>query len=362
MVKWISILLAVLGVVLAVATARTAYQEPPVIPLSRQPSINPFGRGVASLGKVESREREIMLAAPQPGLIMEVHVQVGQRVKAGDPLLQLDARVLQADLLRAQAAVAADRSEIERWKALPRTEDIPPLEAVVAQYKSLAADRKEQLELTMQARERGAANDRDASRDRFTYEQAVASLARAQADLDKALAGGWKPDLALLEAQLARSNAELDAISLLKERQTVRAPRDGVILRRDVEPGEYASADPNRPMLIIGDPRSLHIRAQVDEEDIVLVAKMAKAVARTRGAVVEQFELSLVRIEPYARPKTDLTGSNVERIDTRVIDVVFAVPTMPKSPIYPGQAVDVFIDIAPETGSGAAQANDRRGN
>jgi HlyD family secretion protein len=346
-VKWISILLAVVGVVLAVATARTAYEEPPVIPLSRQPSINPFGRGVASLGKVESREREIMLAAPQPGLIMEVHVQVGERVKAGDPLLQLDARVLQADLLRAEASVAADRSEIERWKALPRKEDIPPLEAVVAQYTSLAADRKEQLELTMQARERGAANDRDVSRDRFIYEQAVASLARAQADLDKALAGGWKPDLALLEAQLARSNAELDAISLLKERQTVRAPRDGVILRRDVEPGEYASADPNRPMLIIGDPGSLHIRAQVDEEDIALVARMTKAVARTRGAVVEQFELSLVRIEPYARPKTDLTGSNVERIDTRVIDVVFAVPAMPRSPIYPGQAVDVFMDIEP---------------
>ncbi|HLO42082.1 MAG TPA: HlyD family efflux transporter periplasmic adaptor subunit [Phycisphaerales bacterium] len=350
MVKWISILLALLGTVLALATARTAYQEPSVTPLSRQPSINPYGRGVAALGKVESREREIMLAAPQPGLVTEVFAQVGREVKAGDALLQLDARVLQADLMRAQAAVEANKAEIDRWRALPRREDIPPLEAVVAQYKSLTADREEQLKLTMLARERGAANDRDVSRDRFTYEQAAASLTRAQADLDKALAGGWAPDLTLLEAQLARSNAELDAIRLLKDRQTVRAPRDGVILRRDIEPGEYASADPNRPMLVLGTPGALHIRAQVDEEDIALVQRMTRAAARTRGSVVEQFDLSLVRIEPYARPKTDLTGSNVERIDTRVVDVIFAVPSTPRFTLYAGQAVDVFIDVEPSSG------------
>lgn len=352
MVKWISIVLAVLGVALGVATARTAFEEKPVIPLSRQPSINPYGRGVAALGKIESSEREIEIAAPQQGLVTDVFVSVGDEVKAGMPLFQLDARLLEADLIRAESAVAADEAEIARWHALPRKEDLPPLEAVVEQYRSQVADRTEQLALTKEARTRGAANDRDVSRDQFILDQSKAALKRAEADLAKAVSGGWAPDLVVAQASLARRKAELEALKLLKERLTVRAPRDGVILRREIEPGEYASLESTRPALVLGNPKTLHVRAQVDEEDIALAARMTGAVARTRGAVVEQFNLKLVRIEPYARPKTDLSGSNVERIDTRVIDVVFAIPSAPQAPVYPGQAVDVFIDVGEAPAAG----------
>lgn len=348
MIKWISIFLALAGIILGVATARTAFEDAPAIPLSRQPSINPFGRGIAALGKVESSSREIQIAAPQPGLVTEVFVSVGDEVKAGMPLFQLDARLLQADLIRAESAVQADEAEIARWHALPRVEDLPPLEAVVEQFRSLVADRQEQLKLSKDARAQKAANDRDVSRDQFALDQATASLKKAQADLAKAVAGGWKPDLDVAQARLARSRAELEALRMLKERLTVRAPRDGVILRREIEPGEYASLESARTVMVLGSPKSLHVRAQVDEEDIALAARLTSAVARTRGSVVEQFNLTLVRIEPYARPKTDLNGSNTERIDTRVIDVVFSIPALPSVPIYPGQAVDVFIDISPE--------------
>jgi hypothetical protein len=37
-------------------------------------------------------------------------------------------------------------------------------------------------------------------------------------------------------------------------------------------------------------------------------------------------------------------GINSERVDTRVIDVVFRVSTLPVQPVFPGQAVDVFVD------------------
>ncbi len=347
-VKWISIVLAVAGVVLGLLTARTAFQEAPAIPLSRQPSINPFGRGIAALGKIESKEREIQLAAPQPGLVMQVYASVGDEVKAGQALFELDSRMLQADLVRAESAVAAEEAEIQRWHALPRAEDIPPLQAVVEQYRSQVGDRQERLRLTKEAREKGAANDRDVSRDQFALDEASASLRRAEADLAKMVAGGWTPDLAVAQARLDRAKAELEALRLLKERMTVRAPRDGVILRREIEPGEYASADNARPAMVLGSPKSLYVRAQVDEEDIGLASRLTSAVARTRGAVVEQFELKLVRIEPFARPKVDLTGSNVERVDTRVIDVVFSITRLPGIPLFPGQAVDVFVDIGAE--------------
>lgn len=57
--------------------------------------------------------------------------------------------------------------------------------------------------------------------------------------------------------------------------------------------------------------------------------------------------LALVAVEPYARPNTDLTGSNIERVDTRLVDVLFDVPALPATRIVPGRAVDVFIDSGP---------------
>ncbi|MCC6427270.1 MAG: biotin/lipoyl-binding protein [Phycisphaerales bacterium] len=346
MIKWLSILLAIAGVVLGIATTRTAIRKPVEIPLSRQPSINPFGRGIAALGKIESKGREVEIAAPEPGLVIEVFVDVGQDVKAGDRLFQMDARPRQADLVRAEAAVVAAEAEITRWHALPRKEDIPALEAVVQQYRSQLGDREERLKLTKEARGSNAANDRDVSIDQFAVDEAKASLRKAEADLAKVMSGGWRPDLVIAEALLAQRKAEVEAARLLHDRLTVKAPRDGVILRREIEAGEYASADGGvRAAMVLGNPRELQVRAQVDEEDIGLVGPKGRAVARTRGAVVEQFDLKLVLIEPYARPKMDLTGANTERIDTRVVDVVFAVEKLPGVALYPGQAVDVFVDV-----------------
>ncbi|MFZ2874059.1 MAG: efflux RND transporter periplasmic adaptor subunit, partial [Phycisphaerales bacterium] len=169
----------------------------------------------------------------------------------------------------------------------------------------------------------------------------------AEGDLQRAEAGGWEPDLVLAQAQLANRIAEVDALKLLIDRLTVRAPRDGTVLRREIEPGEQATPGGASPPMILGDLSGLWVRAQIDEEDIGLVGAVAQAVARTRGAVVVDIPLRLVRIEPYARPKQDLSGSNRERVDTRVIEAVFEMapgPQTPATPTYPGQAVDVFIE------------------
>ena len=105
--------------------------------------------------------------------------------------------------------------------------------------------------------------------------------------------------------------------------------------------------------MVIGDLARLNVRAQVDEEDVGLIARAAtdpsakaklRASARTRGAVATDLSLELVRIEPFARPKTELTGVNSERVDTRVIDVVLRIAPGRDAIVFPGQAVDVFIE------------------
>jgi multidrug efflux pump subunit AcrA (membrane-fusion protein) len=195
--------------------------------------------------------------------------------------------------------------------------------------------------------QRNALSERELSAARFSLEAAQAELVKVQADLAKAKAGGWQPDLVVAQAQFGLQEQEVAALKLLIERLTVRTPRAGVVLRRDIEPGEFVTNEAARPALILGDLSKLHIRAQVDEEDIALVGAASEAVATTRGAARTKVPLRFLRIEPYARPKTDLFGVNTERVDTRVIDVVFEAGETAGA-IYPGMSVDVFIEASSE--------------
>jgi multidrug efflux pump subunit AcrA (membrane-fusion protein) len=352
MLRWVTFVLALAGVAVGVAAVFASKTKEPQLPLSRSPSVSPFDRGVAALGIVEPAGRDVSVVAPEQRLVTKVLAEVGESVEPGQALLELDARTIDADLLRANAAVEAARAEIARWHALPRKEDLPPLEATLARARAALEDREEQLRLTEQTASRGANTERDVSIARFARDAARADFDNAKANLDRAKAGGWKPDLDLATAALNQRLAEVEALRVLRERMVVRAPRAGKILRRSVEPGEIASVNVERPAFVLGDLRKLHVRAQIDEEDIALLASRggndaprARAVGRTRGAVVRDVPLKLVRIEPFARPKSDLSGTNIERVDTRVIDAVFEVESVPEeSPLFPGQAVDVFVE------------------
>ena len=55
----------------------------------------------------------------------------------------------------------------------------------------------------------------------------------------------------------------------------------------------------------------------------------------------------MLRIEPLAEPKVSLSGNTTERVDTRVLEVIFEVTEKGDAPLYPGQLVDVFIEGQP---------------
>lgn len=351
MTRWITIAVSVLGLFVAGWAVATNKQTLPELPPVREPSMNPFGRGIAALGIAEPATRTVAILPPEPGLIVSVGADVGTTVKAGDVLFVLDTRVLEAELIKAQASARVSADELARLRSLPRTEDVAPVQAMVAKAKSFEQERIESLERVASAGTQSGANDWDIRRERLALDQAKAATLQAESELARVMAGSSKQELAVAEAQAQLGTAQVRAISLLLERQTIRAPRAGTILRRNIEAGEFASTDPARPAMVIGDLSTMHIRAQVDEEDIGLLRRAQssgsapRVVGRLRGSVVEEFELSLVRIEPYARPKTNLTSGTTERVDTRVVDVVFAVKSLPPTGLISGQAVDVFVDV-----------------
>lgn len=362
MVKWMTIILALAGLAMGIYTVATAHEPLPKPPPAQPPSVNPYPRGIASSGLVEAASRNVEIASPEPGLVVEVVAAPNAQVKKGDPLFIMDRRPLEAELMRLAAAVEVAKAELERIKSQPRAEDIPPLKAALDAAKVQAADAEDQYQRTLGAYKASAATEGELSRRKFAAEGARAQVEQAAATLARVQAGAWAPEVRAAEARVVAAQADVAALKVRLDRTVVRAPIDGMVMKRFVEPGEYtagAGGVSGNPAMVLGDISRLHVRAQVDEEDTPLLTAGARATMRVRGPLSREFALRMLRIEPWAQPKNNITGLTPERVDTRVVDVVFELnPGSESTPLpYPGQLVDVYIETEPPgTAGGAAPA------
>jgi multidrug resistance efflux pump len=145
------------------------------------------------------------------------------------------------------------------------------------------------------------------------------------------------------EAKLAQAKAALDGARADLDKTVVKAPVDGVILKVNVRLGEYAQAGMlSNPMMTMGSVDPLHVRVDIDEADCWRIRPDSPAIARLRGNPAISVELSFVRFEPYVLAKRSLTGDTSERVDTRVLQAIYAFA--PEDfPAFVGQQVDVFI-------------------
>jgi hypothetical protein len=97
--------------------------------------------------------------------------------------------------------------------------------------------------------------------------------------------------------------------------------------------------------MVVGNVTPLAVRVDIDENDAWRVQPGTRATAILRGNSAVSFPLTFVKFEPYVIPKRSLTGESFERVDTRVLQVVFSFDKG-ALPIYVGQLVDVFIETS----------------
>ncbi len=100
---------------------------------------------------------------------------------------------------------------------------------------------------------------------------------------------------------------------------------------------------PKKPLVQLGVHGPLMVRVQVDEEIQVEFAPMREPRVYVRGRDRTYIELRFVRIDPRIVPKSSLIGGATERVDTRVLFVVYEVVGVPPR-IYAGQKLDVFME------------------
>jgi RND family efflux transporter MFP subunit len=296
--KYILPLVALAGAAFAVFTVVRGDKTPPSAPPVSEAAQSPYHASVAGSGIVEASTENISIGTQIAGIVSKIFVEIGSNVKAGDPLFKIDDRAQLAELNVRRAAVQVAEAQL--------------------------ADAKYHLTLAEALAPGTNISEKAYQTQRFAARKA--------------------------EAQLAQARAELESSETNLERLTVRAPVDGQVLQLKVHPGEFApvaaTAAGQPPLILLGSVTPLHVRVDVDENDAWRVKAGATASGYLRGNKNIKVPLTFVRFEPYVVPKKSLTGDSTERVDTRVLQVIFSF-ARGDLPIFVGQQMDVFIN-APE--------------
>jgi multidrug efflux pump subunit AcrA (membrane-fusion protein) len=347
--KWKFVLLpalAVIGIFAAIYTVRKQNQPLPAPPPTVPPVASPYGDRVSGSGIVEPSSELIELGAPVSGLVEEVMVKEGQHVDKGTPLFVIDRRALTSQLGNANARLEAAKARLEQAKALPKPETLAQAQARADQARAAVADAQGRLDRLLAIGEAGAISRNERPTREFELANAKARMAEAEANLEFVRKGTYPEDLRVIAADVSAADAEVTMIKTELDRCIARAPIDAHVLRIDARPGQYAAAGPGaKTQMTLGDLEPLNIRVDIDELDAWRFSEKGKAVASLRGGKQASFPLRFVRRVPLVQPKKTLSGENAERIDTRVLQVIYEFEGT-GLPVAPGQMLDVFIESA----------------
>ncbi|MBI4581900.1 MAG: efflux RND transporter periplasmic adaptor subunit [Planctomycetes bacterium] len=354
--KYVLPVIAAFGLCFAVYVVGLGSRPMPAAPPVAEPSMAPWPSYVAGAGIIEASTENIAIGTVMPGVVTAVYVKPGQTVKAGDPLFKVDDRPMLAELQVRQAALAQAKANLERLERMPRPEDIPVAEARLTEAESLLADARSQMAMFDRVDDKRAVSQDELDRRRYAVRVAEARLNAARAQLALLKAGTWKPDIEIARAEVAAAEAQVQSTRTEIERLTTRALVDGDILQVKIRLGEYAPAGVlQTPLVLMGNLDRLHVRVDVDENDAWRIRAGADARAFVRGNRNLETPLTFVRIEPYVVPKRSLTGESVERVDTRVLQVIYSFERS-KLPVYVGQLMDVYIEAPPVGNTTATSA------
>jgi len=341
----VALCLVVFAVIHVMGTEKPTENVPPAI----APPRNPFPKTVAGSGVVEAETENIKIGSPVPGVVVHVDARVGEEVKPGAELFRLDDRQLQSELKFREAAAAAADADLTRLENQPRQEQLLMSQATVAEAEANAAEQRDQLARARELVRNRVTTDQDLVTREQTYRASQAKLRHAQADLAMTKAGAWEYDKQVARAAGEQARAQVHQVQTEIDRLRIRSQVAGEILQVNVRPGEFVGAPPSQALVVVGNVKQLHVRVDIDEYDIHRFSPGAQARAMMKGHPERQFPLAFVRVEPYVIPKRSLTGENTERVDTRVLQVIYSLERG-EEPLYVGQQVDVFIDAEKSVG------------
>lgn len=302
----------------------------------------PFKTYISGVGIVEPMSENILIGTPINRVVEKVYVTVGNKVKKGELLLRLEDRDLVANLRVQEAAYQSAAAKLKRLEAFPRTEDLLAVTASLNSAKAELELAKNQYEMVLSLPDPRAISQEEKNRRLSNYQQAEAKWQEAQTNLAKTQAGTWKPDLEIARYEVQRAEANVNRIKTEIERTTIQSPIDGTVLQVKIHKGEPALVD-KTPIMILGNIDEMFLRVSINQLDIPYFHSKSPAVAFLQGDAHFEFPLEFVRVEPSLVNKQNLTNEITEKVDTRVLQIIYRIKKDDHR-IYVGQQMDVFIE------------------
>ena len=279
---------------------------------------------VAGTGLIEPSSELLELAPAQGGIVRSVAVVAGDQVHAGQLLVQLNDHDAVADVALREAALSSAQRNVDL---------------------ALANLKDEQAQLALYE---GVTEPGVISREELLRRQGATAQAQARARL--------------AQAQQVEATAILNASRVRAAQFVVRAPIDATVLQVRARPGQYAAAatltasQTSQGLLTLGRIKPLYVRVDIDAVDITRLGLKEGAEGKInsslsasispRGTSAISVQTVLVRVEPLVKPKQSLNNAADERVDTRVLQLIFKLP-MEASGFFVGQQVDAYVSGLP---------------
>ncbi len=327
---------------------------PPVF----NPAPDPYSQGIYANGIVESDQsngENINIYPEVAGSITQILVSEGQAVARGTPLVAIDDTVQRAIVEQQKSQADAAQALLDELHAQPRKENLEVARAQVDMAQAALKSAQDQLD--KQQRSYDIAPE-SVSRDALDNAINAQRVAKANADVvgrqyELTKAGAWVFDVRNQEKQAEALAKAYASSSALLAKYTLRAAVDGVVMSVAATAGSYVSPQGAYdaytqgfgPVVVMGTSNStLAVRCYIDEILIPRLPAADKLQAQMfiRGTNTK-VPLEFVRMQPYVSPKIELSNQRQEKVDLRVLPIIFRFHPPPGAQMYPGQLVDIYV-------------------
>jgi len=201
--------------------------------------------------------------------LVKILVVEGQRVKADQPLAEVDPSGLDFDLQSARATLEAERVKLSNLQAKPAGLDIAAAEASLASAKNALDTAQENYDSTKSLYDKNLAARKDLMDADRALQAAKASATSAQLSYENVKAQNTDADVQAQRAAVASAQSALAKTQLIFDSITIRSPVTGVVAEIAVNVGDLIS--PSTALMTVIDPDPMWLQAQVNETDMAQV-------------------------------------------------------------------------------------------
>lgn len=276
---------------------------------------------VVASGHVETPYR-VEIGSQITGTVEEVLVQQGEKVMKGQPLVSLQSRELKAAVVQAEGAVAQAEARIRQLEEL----SLPSAKEALAQAQATFTSAQQTFDRTAQLERNGYATRAALEDAQKTLDVARAAVRSAEFQVYTASYGG--SDYVMAQTQLSQARANMETAESRLGYGMITAPRDGVLITRNVERGMVVQA--GKALLVLAPVGEVQLVLQIDERNLGKIALGQTAVASADAYPDRRFNAIL----SYINPGVDISRASVE-VKLTVVD----------PPDYLRQDMTVSVDI-----------------